>query len=95
MIERHVTFNVHPDKAYEFEKLFINEYRQAMSSAPGFVRVELLKEIEQPLRYQMVLRFIDASSAESWRTSAVHDAFTPRQKALYQSFELVVYEVVG
>ena len=46
MIERHVTFNVYPDKGEEFEKLFVEEYRPAMAAMPGFVRVDLLCQPE-------------------------------------------------
>ena len=27
MIERHITFNVHPDKTAEFERFFADDYR--------------------------------------------------------------------
>ena len=63
MIERHITFNVHPDRTAEFERFFADEYRPAMATSPGFVRVELLREAENPSRYQMVLRWVDADSA--------------------------------
>ncbi len=45
MIERHVTFHVFPDKGKDFEDLFVEKYRPAMTTMPGFVRVELLREV--------------------------------------------------
>ena len=58
LIERHVTFEVFPDKTRDFEKLFVEEYRPAMVSMPGYVKVDLLREQENPNHYQMVIRFL-------------------------------------
>ena len=63
MIERHITFNVHPDRTAEFERFFAERYSVAMSQAPGFVRVDLLREAESPTRYQMTFRFEDGEAA--------------------------------
>jgi antibiotic biosynthesis monooxygenase (ABM) superfamily enzyme len=95
MIERHVTFNVYPDKTSEFEKLFVEEYRPAMSSMPGFIRVDLLCEQNEPTRYQMVIRFDTAESAAAWRNSAAHQALKPKIQSLYQDSTLQVYEVIA
>ena len=95
MIERHVTFNVCPDKTSEFEKLFVEEYRPAMSSMPGFIRVDLLCEQNEPTRYQMVIRFDTAESAAAWRNSAAHQALKPKIQSLYQDSTLQVYEVIA
>ena len=54
MIERHITFNVHPDKTGAFERLFSDEYGPTMAKSRGFVKVELLREAENPTRYQMM-----------------------------------------
>ena len=45
MIERHITFNVHADRTDAFERFFTDQYGPTMAKAPGFVRVELLREI--------------------------------------------------
>lgn len=95
MIERHVTFNVHADKAGEFVRLFVEEYRPAMSSTPGFVKVELLSDQEQPVRYRMVIRFETAEAAAAWRNSAAHQSLQPKIKSLYQNSELQVFEVIA
>ena len=55
MIERHITFNVHPDRTEAFERFFADAYAPTMAKAPGFVRVELLREVDSATRYQMVL----------------------------------------
>jgi quinol monooxygenase YgiN len=95
MIERHVTFNVHPDKTGAFEELFAGTYRPTMAKSAGFVKVELLRELDSPARYQMVTRFVDADSNDGWRDSEAHHALQPAMKELYGSYELQVYEVVG
>jgi heme-degrading monooxygenase HmoA len=95
VIERHVTFNVYPDKTTEFEKLFIEEYRPAMASMDGFVKVELLCEQEDPTRYQMLIRFETAETAAAWRNSGAHQLLQPKIKSLYKDSSLLVYEVIA
>jgi heme-degrading monooxygenase HmoA len=95
MIERHVTFNVRPDKGHEFEKLFVNEYRPAMASMPGFVKVELLREHEDPNKYQMVIRFESMETAAAWRNSDKHETLKPKIGALYEGSTVQVYDVLA
>jgi len=95
MIERHITFNVHPDRVAEFERFFAVEYAPAMARSAGFVSVGLLREADQASRYQVVLRFHDSVSAAAWRTSPVHEALQPALTALYSDNEIQAYEVVG
>lgn len=95
MIERHITFNVRPDKTGEFERFFADRYGPTMAKSPGFVKVELLREAESPTRYQMVLRFEDADSAAGWRTSEVHVALQPALNALFDGNEIQGYEVIA
>ncbi len=94
MIERHVTFNVLPDKTQEFVDLFRDEYRPAMASIPGYVNVDLLREQEGPTKYQMVIRFESLETAASWRTSDAHQALKPKIKPLYEGSTLQVYDVI-
>jgi antibiotic biosynthesis monooxygenase (ABM) superfamily enzyme len=95
MIERHITFNVHPDRVAEFERFFTAEYAPAMATSPGFVSVGLLREADHPSRYQMVLRFHDGGSAAAWRISPEHAALQPALTALYSDNEIQAYEVVA
>lgn len=95
MIERHVTFDVLPNKEDEFERLFSNEYRPAMARLPGFIKVELLREQENPARYHMVIRFTSCDEAAAWRSSSAHQVLSPKLKALYSASQLQVYEVMA
>jgi len=95
MIERHVTFDVFPEKAGDFEKLFIDEYRPAMATMPGYIKVELLREQNNPSRYQMVIRFSSEDTAAAWRSSSVHQALSPRLKLLYSASQLQVYDFIA
>ncbi len=95
MIERHITFNVRPDKTAAFEHFVAGEYGPAMAASPGFVKVELLREAESPTRYQLVFRFEDADSAAGWRTSEVHQALQPALNVLHGGIEIQGYEVIG
>lgn len=95
MIERHITFNVLPDQAAAFERFIADEYRPAMAATPGFVRAELLREANDPTRYQLTFRFEDGDAAAGWRTSPVHQALQPALTALFSTNEIVGYDVVG
>lgn len=95
MIERHITFNVHPDRVADFERFFTDAYAPEMAKAPGFVAVGLLREADHPSRYQMVLRFEDGDSAVAWRTSPEHTALQPALTALFSTNEIQAYEVVA
>ncbi len=94
MIERHVTFNVVPEKTTEFEQFFMHEYRPAMSSMAGFVKVALLRNQDQPSQYCMVISFDSTQNASAWRASAEHQALKPELSSLYHDSSLKVYEVV-
>ena len=95
MIERHITFTVEPDRAAEFERFIAEQYGRAMAQAPGFVRIELLREADSLTRYQMCFRFRDADAAAGWRSSAEHTALQPELKALTSAPEIQGYEVIG
>ena len=94
MIERHLTFNVHADRAADFERFFADTYAPKMAESPGFVRVELLREQEQPTRYAMVLRWAGVESAVGWRMSPVHEALLPDLAALHSGMEVLVFDVI-
>ncbi len=95
MIERHVTFNVLPNMGPAFEKLFVEEYRPAMSQMPGFVKVELLRSHEKTSAYMMTIRFESLDTAAAWRNSAAHQALKPRIGALYDGSTVQVFDVVA
>ncbi len=94
MIERHITFHVIDGRAADFEAFFATRYRPAMSKSPGYVDAWLLRELEQPARNQMVLRFDNVDAATGWRTSAEHEALQPDLTALHSGMDIVAYEVV-
>lgn len=95
MIERHITFNVHPAMTDAFERFFADQYRPAMQASPGFVRLELLREAGDPTRYQMSFRFRDLESSAAWRTSPVHQALQPELTALFSTSEIQAYDVIA
>lgn len=95
MIERHITFSVHPDMTTEFERFFANEYRPPVLSMPGLIECSLLREAEHADRYQMVFRWEEAEQAVAWRVSAVHQALQPALNALHSGMEIVAYTKVA
>ncbi len=95
MIERHITFNVYPDRTDAFEHFIASAYLPAMAKSAGFVKCELLREADSTTRYQLVLRFEDADSAAVWRTSEVHQALQPALKALHVDMAIQGYQVIS
>jgi antibiotic biosynthesis monooxygenase (ABM) superfamily enzyme len=95
VIERHITFNVHPDKTGDFERFITGEYGQAMAGTPGFIRIELLREADSATSYQLTFRFTDGDSAAGWRTSEIHQALQPALMALHGGMQVQGYEVIA
>lgn len=95
MIERHVTFDVIPGREAAFEDLFKTKYSTAMAKQPGFVSVGLLRQQDQPTRYEMIIRFESLETAAGWRNSAEHKALSPEIKALYTGSTVIVFDVVA
>jgi heme-degrading monooxygenase HmoA len=95
VIERHLTFDVLPDQTDAFERFFAEAYGPTMAKAPGFARVELLREADSATRYQMVLRFEDADSAVAWRTADAHTALQPTLNALHTGMAVQGYDVIA
>lgn len=94
MIERHVTFHVLPNKGKEFARFFEEEYRPAMAKTEGFLKAELLKEMDTDQDFVMILRFESLDAAAGWRASSEHAELKPHLKSLYDSSELRVLEPV-
>jgi heme-degrading monooxygenase HmoA len=94
MIERHVTFFVHPGKELDFENFFKEAYEPAMVEMPGFINANLLRDQEHTSNMKMVLRFETLESAAVWRASKAHEELKPSLKSHYEGSELLVYDVL-
>ena len=94
MIERHINFNVQPEKTAAFEQFIEAEYRPAMAKSPGFIKCELLREADSLTRYQLVFRFEKGEDAVAWRTSEVHQGLQPGLRAVHIDMAVQGYEVI-
>ena len=92
MIERHITFAVHPDRTTDFERFFAEAYRPPVLEMPGLVECTLLRELDDPTRYQMVFRWDDPEQAVAWRVSEVHQGLQPALNELHTGMDIVAYE---
>ena len=95
MIERHITFNVHPTSTAEFERFFADEYRPPVLRMPGLIECGLLREAASETRYQMLFRWEAAEDAVAWRESEIHQALQPALNALHSGMEIVAYTRVA
>jgi antibiotic biosynthesis monooxygenase (ABM) superfamily enzyme len=75
--------------------MFVDEYRPAMATKPGFNQVDLLCRADEPLQYQMVIRFDSAEASAAWRSSPQHELLKPRLKALYSDSSVQVFNVIA
>lgn len=95
MIERHITFDVHPDRTGDFERFFTDSYRPPVLEMPGLIECSLLREAESLTRYQMVFRWETADNAVAWRVSEVHQALQPALGELHGGMQIVAYTQVA
>jgi heme-degrading monooxygenase HmoA len=95
MIERHIDVEIPSHNRAAFERFFVERYRPAAASLPGYVACVLLRESERPERYQMVFRWETADEAKAWRTSAVHERLQPELTALHAGMTITAYEMVS
>lgn len=95
MIERHVTFNVLPDRTVDFERFFVEAYRPPVLGMPGLIECTLLRESEHAERYQMVFRWETAENAVAWRVSEVHQGLQPALVELHAGMEITAYTKVA
>lgn len=95
MIERHVSYEVPAEKAAEFERFFAEQYRPPVLDMPGLIECILLRQSDDPTRYQMVFRWETADNAAGWRTSEVHQALQPALGALVSGAQIAAYTKVA
>lgn len=95
MIERHVTFHVNAGAEADFEALFVERYRPAMSRQLGFVKAGLLRSLDDPRALRMVIRFASAQEAANWRDSADHAALKPVIQLLYSTTDVDAFDVLA
>jgi heme-degrading monooxygenase HmoA len=95
VIERHITFNVHPDRTADFERFFVDAYRPPVLDMPGLIECTLLRESEHAERYQMVFRWEAADNAVAWRVSEVHQGLQPALAELHGGMEITAYTKVA
>ncbi len=95
MIERHITFNVHPDRSADFERFITEAYRPPVLTMPGLIECTLLRESEHAERYQLVFRWETAENAVAWRVSEVHQGLQPALNDLHGGMEIVAYTTIA
>jgi heme-degrading monooxygenase HmoA len=95
MIERHITFDVHPDRTADFERFFVGDYRPPVLVMPGLIECTLLREADSPTRYQMVFRWETAENAVAWRVSEIHQALQPALNELHGGMQITAYTRVA
>jgi heme-degrading monooxygenase HmoA len=95
MIERHITFDVHPDQTEAFERFFTEQYRPPVLDMPGIIECSLLREADSATQYQMVFRWTAAEDAVAWRVSEIHQGLQPGLNALHGGMVIVAYTKVA
>jgi heme-degrading monooxygenase HmoA len=95
VIERHVSYEVPADKAQAFETFFVERYLPPAREMPGLIECILLRESDDPTRYQMVFRWETPDHALAWRTSPVHEGLQPELKTLVAGMTITAYTKIA
>ncbi len=61
MITEHALLDVLPGRSVEFEWAF-GEARELISASPGFLGLELLRSLETPSRYLLLVRWVSVEA---------------------------------
>jgi heme-degrading monooxygenase HmoA len=95
MIERHITFDVLPDRTDEFEHFFSETYRPPALRMPGLIECGLLRDAETPTTYRMLFRWENPEDAVAWRESEAHQALQPELRSLHNGMQISAFTRVG
>jgi len=95
MIERHISFEVKPDRTDAFERFFTDEYRPPALGFAGLIELSLLREAESATHYQMVFRWDAPEDAVAWRESEVHQALQPALSDLHDGMVISAFTKVA
>jgi antibiotic biosynthesis monooxygenase (ABM) superfamily enzyme len=95
MIERHISFDIKPGKAADFERFFTEDYRPPVLSFEGLIECSLLREADSETKYQMVFRWEQPDNAVAWRVSEIHQGLQPALQELHDGMVIVAYSKVA
>ena len=95
MIERHITFSVHPDQTAEFERFFAESTGRRSSPCPASSSARSCARPSTPTATRWSSAGRRPSSAVAWRMSEVHQALQPALNALHSGMEIVAYSKVA
>ncbi|MGZ8176806.1 antibiotic biosynthesis monooxygenase family protein [Williamsia sp. SKLECPSW1] len=89
MITEHALLPVDPDRADEFEAAF-DEARAIIASSPGFDALELLRSIESPGTYLLLVRWESVEAhTDGFRGSAGYQRWKDLLHRFYDPFPTV------
>ena len=94
MIQLHIYFDVTPGKEADFEKAYRDSYVPAIKVQEGFRSTMLLRQYEQPRKYQIDIAFDTEELRAKWAASPQHQESWPLMESLadkvtWQGFDVV------
>jgi heme-degrading monooxygenase HmoA len=87
----HIDLNLKTGEAQALEHTFIESFRPAISSQPGFHRVELLRPNESQWDYRLVIVFDSQPQQQAWVASDLHQQVWPQIESHILNFALRHY----
>ena len=106
-----IHFDISPDKAADFERMYREAYAPALRKQPGYLGSKLLRlfppQAAQEIgadptefNYQMVLVFDTEENRRRWAASADHAVVWPQasgmaEKAVWRGFDVVGSDEAG
>jgi heme-degrading monooxygenase HmoA len=94
MFVLHVDLNARSDSSRALENTYREIFLPAISSQPGFDRVQLLQSGTDQNRYRLVIAFQDEPSQKRWVATKLHQEVWPKMEKNCSSYQGEAFQAV-
>jgi len=94
MFVLHVDLKARMDSTRKLENNYREVFQPAISSQPGFDRVQLLQSNTDQNSYRLVIAFKDEPSQKKWVATDLHQEVWPKMEENFSSFEVETFHNV-
>ena len=90
----HIDLSLKPGASQALEHTFLESFRPAIASQPGYRHVELLRPNESEWDYRLVIIFDSQPQQQAWVASNIHREVWPQIESHLLNFSLRHYSPV-
>ena len=94
MFVLHVDLKVKQGLEPVIERIYIENFRPAISRQDRFGAVELLRPTEDRGDYRLTIAFEDCTSQQKWVSTEIHQIVWPQMEAQCLSYSVEYYNLV-